>query len=186
MKKTEVQQAYYEVLESEAAVVRKVFSLYTVEGYSIRSIVQRLNAEKIATRSKKAAWRHATVWGMLKNPAYRGWACFGKTAPGPPPRLNRTSRQQGRCVSRNRAKRALNWLRSGWSSIKSSPLGVRKNRAFYRDCWFVLNVVMPLAGLIPELPTDAFIITGVRARMPDDLRGECVRLVRGGWTAWIS
>ncbi|PYU28019.1 MAG: recombinase family protein [Acidobacteria bacterium] len=115
MKKTEVQQAYYEVLESEAAVVRKVFSLYTVEGYSIRSIVQRLNAEKIATRSKKAAWRHATVWGMLKNPAYRGWACFGKTAPGPPPRLNRTSRQQGRCVSRNRAKRAC--PRQEWIEI---------------------------------------------------------------------
>src|SRR2546425_12568128 len=56
VKKTEAAQAYYQVLQSEAEVVRKVFALYTVEGLSIRAIVGRLNAENIPTRSKKAHW----------------------------------------------------------------------------------------------------------------------------------
>src|SRR6266699_1239056 len=69
VKKTEAAQAYYQVLESEAEVVRKVFALYTVEGLSIRAIVGRLNAENIPTRSQKAQWIHATVWGLLRNSA---------------------------------------------------------------------------------------------------------------------
>src|SRR6266581_3120046 len=42
VKKTEVAQAYYQVVESEAEVVRKVFKLYTLENQSIRRIVQHL------------------------------------------------------------------------------------------------------------------------------------------------
>src|SRR5438876_2262743 len=66
VKKTEATQAYFEVLESEAEVVRKIFSLYTVEGRAIRAIAQALNAEQIPTRFKKSRWIHATVWGILK------------------------------------------------------------------------------------------------------------------------
>jgi site-specific DNA recombinase len=96
VKKTEAAQAYYQVLESEAEVVRKVFALYTAEGLSIRAIAGRLNVERIPTRSKKAQWIHATVWGMLRNSAYQGRACFGKSTPAPPTqRLNRISRQKG-------------------------------------------------------------------------------------------
>jgi site-specific DNA recombinase len=95
VKKTELAQAYYEVVASEAEIVRKIFDLYTVEGRSIRAIVGVLNAQNVATRSKKA-WVHSTVWNMLKNPAYEGRACYGKTEPGPPSqRLNRTRRRKG-------------------------------------------------------------------------------------------
>ena len=72
IKKTEQAQAYYQVLENEAEVVRKVFTLYTGDGLSIRGIVRALNAENIPTRSKKASWIHSTVWHMLNNPAYQG------------------------------------------------------------------------------------------------------------------
>jgi site-specific DNA recombinase len=96
VKKSESAQAYYEVVEKEAQVVRQVFELYTMEGRSIRAIVKVLNAANTPTRSQKARWIHATVWGMLKNPAYQGRACYGKTRPGPPSqRSNRIRRLKG-------------------------------------------------------------------------------------------
>ena len=51
VKKTEAAQAYYEVVESEAEVVRKIFHLYTVEGRGIRAVAQALNGENVPTRT---------------------------------------------------------------------------------------------------------------------------------------
>ena len=34
----------------------------------------------VATRKPGARWERSMVWAMLRNPAYRGTACFGKTA----------------------------------------------------------------------------------------------------------
>jgi site-specific DNA recombinase len=42
-----------------------------------------LNAAKECTRTGKTVWDRTTVWGILKNPAYRGAAAFGKTRAGP-------------------------------------------------------------------------------------------------------
>jgi site-specific DNA recombinase len=106
VKKTELAKAYYEVVESEAAVVRQIFNLYTTEHQSIRSIVRMLNGQKIPTRSKKSVWQHATLWTLLRNPAYEGRACFGKTAKGPPSqRLTRLRRRKGLPASRHPVKR---------------------------------------------------------------------------------
>ena len=106
IKKTEQSQAYYQVLEIEAEVVRKVFALYTGEGLSIGAIVRALNAENIPTRSKKAPWVASTVWHMLTNPAYHGKACYGKTAPAPVGRANRITRQKGAYAVRSPSKRS--------------------------------------------------------------------------------
>ena len=96
VKKTETAQAYYEVVESEAEVVRKIFHLYTVEARGMRAIAQTLNAEKIPTRSRKSPWVASTLCHMLKNPAYEGRACYGKTEPAPPSqRPNRIRRLNG-------------------------------------------------------------------------------------------
>ena len=96
VKKTESAQAYYEVVASQAEVVRQIFQRFTVEGRSIRSIVKLLNAQQIPTWSKKSPWGHSTVWHLLGNPAYAGRACYGKTEPSAPsPRSNRIRRQQG-------------------------------------------------------------------------------------------
>src|SRR5215813_8026352 len=48
--KTEEALAAYLVEETEASVVRRVFEMYTVEGFSIGEITRRLNGEGIATR----------------------------------------------------------------------------------------------------------------------------------------
>src|SRR6266536_454441 len=65
VKKTETAQAYYEVVESEAEVMRKIFQLYAVEGRSMRAIAQTLNAENNPTRSRKSPWVASTLWHML-------------------------------------------------------------------------------------------------------------------------
>jgi len=78
IRKTEEALAAYMVDEAEASVVRRVYEMYTVEGLSIAEITRQLNREGIPTR-KASRWERSVVWGMLRNPAYRGVACFGKT-----------------------------------------------------------------------------------------------------------
>ena len=95
VKKSEGATAYYELVEEEAAVVRKIFSLFVEEGRTLRSVVRELNEQKIPTRSKKAQWVHSTVYAMLKNPAYYGRAGYGKTENVPVHRVNKTSREKG-------------------------------------------------------------------------------------------
>src|SRR5213594_644974 len=46
--------AYYEVIETEAAVVRMVFEMYTQQGLSINAIARMLNERQIPTRSAAA------------------------------------------------------------------------------------------------------------------------------------
>ena len=79
VRKTEERAAYYEVIEAQAEVVRQVFDLYTAQALSIGAITRRLNELAVPTRKEQACWERTTIWAMLRNPAYRGMACFGKT-----------------------------------------------------------------------------------------------------------
>src|ERR671925_563212 len=58
---------------------REVFRRYTEDGCSIADLARWLTGQGIPTRKGKAVWDRSTVWGMLRNPAYRGQAAFGKT-----------------------------------------------------------------------------------------------------------
>src|SRR5215475_2543701 len=78
IRKTDEAPATYLIEEAEARVVRRVYEMYTVEGLSIGEIKRRLNTEGIPAR-KASRWERSVVWGLLRNPAYRGLACFGKT-----------------------------------------------------------------------------------------------------------
>jgi site-specific DNA recombinase len=82
IRKTEEALAAYIINEAEARVVRRVYEMYTVEGLSIAEITRRLNREGIPPR-RAGRWERSVVWGMLRNPAYRGVACFGKTRLSP-------------------------------------------------------------------------------------------------------
>ena len=79
VKKSETANAFYEVIEEEAVVVRNIYRLYTEEALSIGAIVQWLREQGIPTRKRKSPWERTTIWAMLRNPAYKGSACFGKT-----------------------------------------------------------------------------------------------------------
>jgi site-specific DNA recombinase len=79
IKKTEQTEAFWEIDGTEAEVVRQVFDRYTEEQLSIAQIARWLTEQGIPTRTGKAVWDRSTIWGMLRNPAYRGQAAFGKT-----------------------------------------------------------------------------------------------------------
>jgi site-specific DNA recombinase len=103
IRKTDEAPASYEVIESEARVVQHVYELYTVAGLSIGAITRVLNDEGVATRKAGARWERSMVWAMLRNPAYRGRACFGKTHIRTRQRVTRPLRLRGGMTSRNSA-----------------------------------------------------------------------------------
>src|ERR1035437_5349071 len=103
VKKSDTAAAYYEVVESEAAVVRLVYEVYTQQGFSINAIARMLNERQIPTRTETTRWERSTVWGLLRNPAYRGRACYGKTELRPRQRITRPLRQRNGLASRDSA-----------------------------------------------------------------------------------
>jgi site-specific DNA recombinase len=103
VRKSDTSAAFYEVIEAEAQVVRMVFEIYTQQGLSINAIARLLNERQIATRTGKGRWERSTVWGMLRNPAYRGTACYGKTELRPRQRITRPLRQRKGLPSRDSA-----------------------------------------------------------------------------------
>jgi site-specific DNA recombinase len=103
VRKTDHSAAYYEVIESEAAVVRMIFEAYTQPGLSINAIARMLNERQIPTRTATTHWERSTVWGLLRNPAYQGRACYGKTELRPRQRITRPLRQRQGMPSRNSA-----------------------------------------------------------------------------------
>ena len=94
IRQTDEAPAAYIVDEAEAHVVRRAYEMYTVEGLSIGEITRRLNAESIPPR-KSGRWERSVVWGVLRNSAYRGVACFGKTRVSGRTRVMRPQRRRG-------------------------------------------------------------------------------------------
>ena len=105
VRKTGAADAYYAVIESEAEVVREVFELYAKELWSIGAIARHLNQRGVPTRFGRGPWERSTIWGMLRNPAYQGTACFGKTERVPRRKITRPLRQKGGFSPRSSANR---------------------------------------------------------------------------------
>src|SRR5664279_3376218 len=96
VKKADHCDAYWEIDEVQAEIVREVFTRYTEDGVSIGELVRWLTGRGVQTKTGKVVWERSSVWAMLRNPAYRGQAAFGKTKTserhgGP----TRTTRQRG-------------------------------------------------------------------------------------------
>lgn len=115
VRKSDEANARYEVIEAQAEVVRQVYDLYTAGGLSIGAITRRLNEQEVPTRKEGSRWERSTVWAMLRNPAYKGQACFGKTQIAAQQRLNRLARQRGGLPVRNSA--SLQRPREEWLEI---------------------------------------------------------------------
>ena len=84
-------------------MVRQVYERYTVQGQSIGEITKRLNEMGIPTRLGGKRWERSTVWAILRNPAYRGAACYGKTQLAKRQRITRPLRQRGGIGTRESA-----------------------------------------------------------------------------------
>ena len=78
-----VATAQYHIHLQEAAAVRQIFQWIGIDRASIGQVCRRLKTQAISSPRGKTYWDRSTVWGILKNPAYRGQAAFGKTRLGP-------------------------------------------------------------------------------------------------------
>ena len=119
IRKTDQSAAYYQIDDEQAQIVRQVFDLYG-EGFSIGAIARRLNEQDIPTAKRRGRWERSVVWGMLRNPAYMGQACFGKTTIAPRQRITRPIRMRGGIASRNSAHHER--LREDWIAIAVPPI----------------------------------------------------------------
>jgi site-specific DNA recombinase len=91
--------AQYNVHLPEAAVVQQIFQWVGAERMSMGQVCRRLEEQQIPTAKGNRRWDRVSVWSILKNPAYKGQAAFGKTRRGPMrPRLRsgRNGREQSR------------------------------------------------------------------------------------------
>jgi site-specific DNA recombinase len=105
VRKSDETAAYYEVIEAEADVVRLIYRRYTVEHLSIGAITRLLNERAVPTRKRTSRWERSTVWAILRNPAYKGTACFGKTEMRSRQRVTRPLRLRGGIAKRNSSNR---------------------------------------------------------------------------------
>jgi site-specific DNA recombinase len=70
-------KAFFEIDEEEAKIVRKIYFWIGKDRLSIGEVQRRLNEIK-STRTGKACWARSMIHAILKNPAYRGQAAFGR------------------------------------------------------------------------------------------------------------
>ncbi len=98
IRKTRDAPARYEIDAAEAEIVRLVYDTYTVDGLSIGAIARLLREMGPPTRRRVTRWERSVVWAMLRNPAYKGAACFNKTQVGQRQKVTRPFRLSGRTV----------------------------------------------------------------------------------------
>ena len=74
--------AHYQIVLEEAKAVRQMFEWVGRDRLAMGEVCRRLQKQGVMTRTGKRQWDNGTLCGMLKNPAYKGMAAFGKTRVG--------------------------------------------------------------------------------------------------------
>ena len=87
-------QARYEVVPEHARVVEQIFTWVGLDRCPLAEVSRRLRNAGVRTRTGKAVWSRTALWGMLRNPAYKGEATFGK--PTVPPARKQLRPGRGR------------------------------------------------------------------------------------------
>jgi site-specific DNA recombinase len=96
VKRTEHADAFYEIDQLEAPIVREIFERYVEQGESIVQIARSLSKQGVPTRTRTPRWGASTVWAILRNPAYTGQAAYGRRrVTGAPAKPMRAARQRG-------------------------------------------------------------------------------------------
>lgn len=118
--------ARFEVCLPEAEVVREMFRWVAEERLSISQVAFRLTTKGLPSPRGRGFWDRSTVWGMLRNPAYKGVAGFGKRRIGPPlPRLR---------PPRNRSaqpRRPVSWSRTAPETWTGIPVPAILDEGFF-------------------------------------------------------
>ena len=105
----------YEVIEEQAAVVKQVFEWVGRDRLSIGEVSRRLKERGCKTATGKTWWDRSTVWGLLKNTAYKGSAAFGKTRTGK--RRRRPMPQKGHSKTPRRTGSTYDTAKEDWLLI---------------------------------------------------------------------
>jgi site-specific DNA recombinase len=71
--------ARYDIVLEEARGVRQIFLWVARERLSLREVCRRLQQQGVPTRTGNRRWHERTIGYILKNPAYRGQAGYGKS-----------------------------------------------------------------------------------------------------------
>jgi site-specific DNA recombinase len=151
----------YEILEEEAQVVRQAFAWVGRDRLSIGEVCRRLQRQGCPTRGGKLTWDRSAVWAILRNPAYRGDACFGKTRAAPRPARPRPVRggsEQPRRILRRVDVPEAEWIHVPVPAVVDAALfeavqeqlaeNRRRNRQSARGARYLLQglVVCRLCG----------------------------------------
>jgi site-specific DNA recombinase len=72
--------ARFEVAESEAHIVRRIFAWVGLDRLSLRAVCRRLQQMGCRTRQGSTYWHASTIRGMLDNPAYNQFATWDWSA----------------------------------------------------------------------------------------------------------
>lgn len=110
---SEAGEARYEIVAEQAQVVRQIFEWVGWERCTINSVCKRLREKEIPTSTGKLWWDRSVVWAMLKNPAYKGQAAYGKTRCGakrPQLRPPRGASEQPRAAYSTYSVPAEEWI----------------------------------------------------------------------------
>src|SRR5208282_1603624 len=112
--------ARFEVVESEAPIVRLIFAWIGLERMSLRAVCRRLQQMGCQTRRGSTYWHASTIRDMLNNPAYIGRAAFGRARFLPPrPRLRPI---RGHLKPSPRATSRIPMPREEWIEIPVPPI----------------------------------------------------------------
>src|SRR5229473_1970082 len=149
VRKSEQSAAYYEINEVEAPVVRWVYERYTIDGLSIGAITRLLNEQRIPTRKQTGRWERSTVWAMLRNPAYKGAAGFGKTQTAPRQRITRPLRLRGGIASRDSAHHER--PQDEWIAIPVPPIIDEQTFALAQERLEVNKTHAPRRTVVPSV-----------------------------------
>jgi site-specific DNA recombinase len=94
-------EACYQIVADEATIIRQIFEWMGRDRLSLAAISRRLYEQGVCSPKGNERWNRASVCDMLKNPAYKGFASFGKTRVGERlPRL-RAARNQSEIPRRS-------------------------------------------------------------------------------------
>ncbi len=108
-------EARFDIVFDEARIVQQVFTWVGQDRYTINEVCRRLHQAGVRTQTGKAHWDHKTIGDMLKNPAYKGEAAFGKTRWTPVgPRLRAP---RGRPTQSRRGYAGTNAPKEEWITI---------------------------------------------------------------------
>lgn len=108
--------AYFEIVDKEALIVKKIFDLYTKERLSVGQIKNYLYAHNIPSPSGNSKWDTTSIANILNKSTYRGLAYFGmneKCQPNPervPSRKTRMANTLRKECSSSRLKPKSEWI----------------------------------------------------------------------------